>query len=78
MLRNITDILYQKWKNGFLKLEEEIDIFEAKFNQIKECECEIEDCSHFKNERHRIFGEKIDYLFNLRLQVSLSHHKFNN
>ncbi len=49
MLQNTTDILYQKWKMGFLELEEEIDIFEAKFNQIKECECEIEDCLHFKN-----------------------------
>jgi len=64
--------LYQKWKYEFKKLEDAIDLCGIQFLQTKKCKCTIEECKHFKKQRHEIFGKKkIDELYNLRLKAGL-------
>ena len=65
------DLMYQKWRTDFSKLEDEIKRFRSYFNQNKKCQCSIEECKHFKKARHRIFGKRIDDLFNLSMKTSL-------
>jgi len=70
-LLKISDSDYEKWKSEFQRLEKEIDYFRIHFNKIRKCKCSSEECKHFRNERHRIFGERIDNLYNLRLGLGL-------
>lgn len=64
-----TEFMEEKWEKEFDKLEEDLDRFRDYYNKTKKCKCLIENCSHFKKERHKIFGDKIDYLYNLRMQI---------
>jgi len=63
--------LYQKWKNEFDELEDAIDLCRIQFLQTKNCRCIVEECKHFKKQRHAVFGKKIDELYNLRLKAGL-------
>lgn len=65
------DLIYKKWKSEFGILEKETDLFRAHFISTKKCICPIEECKHYRKEKHRIFGNKIDELFNLRMKASL-------
>jgi hypothetical protein len=65
-----SDLVHQKWKSDYKKLHEEIDLFMAHFSTIKKCKCEIEDCKHFERQRDKIFGKKIDDVFNSSLKDS--------
>jgi len=59
----------EQWEYEFDKLKEELEIFRDNFKRKKSCKCSIENCKHFKIARHKIFGERIDYLYNLRMQL---------
>lgn len=65
-----SDLVHQKWKSDYEKLHEEIDLFMRHFKIIKKCDCPIEDCKHFERERDRIFGKRIDDIFNSSLKNS--------
>lgn len=65
-----SDFIYQKWKLDYKKLHDEIDLFMKHFDIIKKCKCPIEDCKHFEKERDKIFGERIDDIFNSSLKNS--------
>jgi hypothetical protein len=62
--------MYQQWKLEFERLQAEISLCMKRFNQTKQCKCTIEECKHFEKERDRIFGKRIDDLFNLCLKNS--------
>lgn len=64
-----TDSMYKKWEFETDKLEEEIESFRAYFVTVKNCRCEIAKCRHYKKARHKIFGNRIDDLYNLGLQI---------
>ena len=65
-----TDLTYQKWKSDFESLLGEINLCMERFSKTKRCKCPIEECRHFEKERDRIFGKRIDCLFNLCLTNS--------
>lgn len=66
---------FEQWKSKFDKLENDIESFRDYFNQTKNCRCSIESCKHFKKARNQVFGERIDYLYNLRMQISFQTYK---
>ena len=59
-----SDLIHQRWKLDYERLHEEIDLFMRHFDSIKKCHCPIDDCKHFEKERDRIFGKRIDDIFN--------------
>ena len=65
-----SDLIYKKWKSEFEILEKETNLFRTYFISTKKCNCPIELCRHYRDEKHRIFGNKIDELFNLRMKIS--------
>lgn len=52
-----TTIMQKKWESEFDELLKELEQFRKDFAQTKKCTCQIEDCTHFKKKRHKIFGE---------------------
>ncbi len=64
-----TELMHKRWEKEFDKLEDEIEWFRTYFANVKECKCKIEKCRHYKRARHKIFGNRIDELYNLRLQI---------
>jgi len=74
-LETETNSIYQKWKIEYKKLEDELQSFRAYFLSVKKCECEIGECKHYKKARHKIFGERIDRIFNMKLQSSIQFYQ---
>ena len=64
-----TNLNYYKWKNEFIKLDSEINSLREKFLQNKNCRCTSVECIHFKEMRKRIFGNRINELYNQRLNI---------
>ena len=54
-----------KWQTEYRKLESEIELFRIHFLMTKKCKCDWKDsyCTHFRKERDRLFGKRIDSLF---------------
>ena len=65
-----SDLVYQKWKLDYKKLRKEIDLCMSQYSVTKKCDCPIEDCKHFEKARDRVFGKKIDDIFNSCLKNS--------
>ncbi len=66
-----TDTAYWKWKSDFENLLDEINLCMLRFEKIKKCNCMIAECKHFEKERDRIFGNRINDLFNISLKNSV-------
>ena len=64
-----SDSLYEKWESEYDKLEEELTRFRTYFANVKKCGCDIAKCQHYKKARHKIFGDRIDQLYNSSLQI---------
>jgi hypothetical protein len=70
-LKKSPDTTYEKWKLEFERLENELIEFRDYFNSFKKCSCDIRECYHYKKARHIVFGNRIDQLHNLRLQIGI-------
>jgi len=62
---------YSQWKLEFKSLNNEIELAMKEFIQNRNCKCQLEACRHFEIERNKIFGDKINSLYNKRLMIGL-------
>lgn len=81
----LSDQMRKKWEEDWDKLGAEIDFAMATFIKNAKCKCKIYDglygnsgellvtpykiCRHWKKERNRVFGERINELFDRVLKT---------
>ena len=70
-----TKFMEEKWQRDFDKLEEDFDQFRDYFNQTRTCDCDIDECKHFDKALTKVIGEKVDNLWNTRLQMGFRMYK---
>lgn len=63
---------YEVWKKEFKKLDDDIDRFLIYFQKIKTCTCTIKECVHYERKRNKIFGVKIDELYDKKMRIGFS------
>jgi len=64
-----TELMQNKWEKEFDKLEEDLESFRDYYNHVKKCKCDIDECKHFEIALNNNFKNRIEELWNLRLQV---------
>ena len=64
-----TELMHEKWKKEFGRLESELDKFRDYYNRTKKCKCHIDECKHYDKAMSKVFAKRVDNLWNLRLQV---------
>jgi len=69
------DPLYERWRSGYASLEADLSRFREHFAGVRKCGCDMSECAHYRRARHRVFGERIDRLFNMRLQSAAAFHR---
>ena len=67
-----TELMQKKWEKEFNKLDEDLESFRNYYNNLKKCKCGIDECKHYEKTMNKVFGMRIDELWNLRLQVGFS------
>jgi len=70
-----TDLMHQRWEIEADKLEDDVERFRTYFSSVKKCKCDIAKCNHYKKARQKIFGNRIDDLYNLSLQIGFRVYK---
>lgn len=63
---------YKMWKKEFQTLKNDIDNFRAQYNKMKRCNCEKNECSHYKRKRNKLFGTQIDKLYDEKMYIGFS------
>jgi len=64
-----TEMMHEKWKKEFDRLELDLDEFTHYYNKTKNCDCHIDECKHYDKAMDEVFAKRIDDLWDLRLQV---------
>lgn len=59
----------KKWQKEFDILEDDFDRFRDYYNEIKKCDCDIDECKHFDKALTKVLGKRTDDLWNSRLQI---------
>lgn len=75
MVKFETEFMEQKWQKDFTRLENDFDKFRNYFSQTKKCACDIDECRHFDKALTKVLGQKVDKLWNMRLQIGSRTHK---
>ena len=63
---------HEVWKREFKKLDDDMYKFLIDFQKTKTCTCIIKECTHYERKRNKIFGVKIDELYDKKMYIGFS------